>query len=213
MPSDRELVDVQSKTRSLTKLLDDNFHLRLSQSKLVLLYTYIEFMSDHPISVISAEEFKQKTFASFNKQEKKYQDKLLNAGPVFSQKNKNLALQYCHSYHKNHQVCLVVDSQHYLQVWYEENQLSSPIETKPKSKNNRDINHDHNLQYPLLIDSTFVDHCQQILVELIGPMATIICKRAATQNPHIEQSQFIELVAKQVPDPVKVEEFKQKLLD
>ena len=65
----------------------------------------------------------------------------------------------------------------------------------------------------IIIDRLFIARCQQILVELIGPIATIICKRTVTQNPNIERSKFIELIAKQIPEQQKAEEFKKKLLN
>ena len=167
------------------------------------------------MSVISAEEFRQKTLASLSKQEKQYQDKLLNAGPVFSKRNQQLALKYCQTYSQQEQLCLVVEEQNYLQVWYEENKSASHSKSQSNSKTeiSKNITINNSLTDQIIIEPIFVDRCQQILVNLIGPIATIICKRTATQNPNIERGKFIALIAKQIPEPQKAEEFKKQLLD
>ncbi len=166
--------------------------------------------------VISAEEFRQQTLASPSKHEKKYQDKLLTVGPVFSQKNQQLALEYCQKYHQRKKICLVVEEPSYLQIWCEDNKSASHIKSQSSFNNEKitnDASNNINLEHKIIINQIFIDRCQQILVELIGPIATIICKRTATQNPNIEQSRFIELIAKQIPEPQKAEEFKKQLLD
>ncbi|PZV15912.1 MAG: hypothetical protein DCF20_09105 [Pseudanabaena sp.] len=58
------------------------------------------------------------------------------------------------------------------------------------------------------ISQIFIDRCQQELSEIIGPMAKLILKKALAQNP--SQSQLIEAIAKQIPEPNYAEQFRKK---
>lgn len=62
------------------------------------------------------------------------------------------------------------------------------------------------------IDRNFVEQCQKELAELIGPMASLICKKTVKKNPNISPSDFVKALAVKIPDPKKAEDFKQKLL-
>lgn len=53
---------------------------------------------------------------------------------------------------------------------------------------------------PLEIDSDFFHDCEQILVELIGPIASVICQQTLKQNPRINRSKFIEIVLNKLAD-------------
>ncbi len=62
------------------------------------------------------------------------------------------------------------------------------------------------------IEPGFVNRCKQELAELIGPMAGIICKRTLTQNPELSMTEFVEALAKQIPNPKQAQEFKRRFL-
>lgn len=65
---------------------------------------------------------------------------------------------------------------------------------------------------PSQLRQNFISKCQQELAELIGPMASIICKRTLQQNPGISQDEFVEALAKKIPDRQQAKEFEQRLL-
>lgn len=62
------------------------------------------------------------------------------------------------------------------------------------------------------LDSGFVDHCQQELAELVGPMASLICKKTLKKNPNQSQTDFVRALAKQIPNPQKAQIFENRLL-
>ena len=133
--------------------------------------------------VVSAEEFEQKIASGSRK--KKYQNKLLSSGPVFSKANKQLAISYCHNYMQKKQLCFVVEEKYYFQIWYEENSLltNNPIQTNygrqlPQSRQNTLA-----LQEKVMVDRIFIDRCQKILLQLIGPFATILCQQTFAHKP------------------------------
>src|SRR4028119_1913950 len=67
-------------------------------------------------------------------------------------------------------------------------------------------------QTPSQIDQDFISRCQQELAELIGPIASIICQRTLAQNPGLSASEFVETLAKKIPNPKQSLEFQQHLL-
>ena len=62
------------------------------------------------------------------------------------------------------------------------------------------------------IDPSFTSRCKQELAELIGPIASIICQRTLSQNPGLSATEFVEALAKQIPNPKQALAFKQRLL-
>ena len=62
------------------------------------------------------------------------------------------------------------------------------------------------------LDPSFTSRCKQELAELIGPIASIICQRTLSQNPGLSATEFVEALAKQIPNPKQALAFKQRLL-
>ncbi len=62
------------------------------------------------------------------------------------------------------------------------------------------------------LDPSFTSRCKQELAELIGPIASIICQRTLSQNPGLSSTEFVEALAKQIPNPKQALAFKQRLL-
>ena len=62
------------------------------------------------------------------------------------------------------------------------------------------------------LNQDFLNRCQQELAEMIGPMATIICRRTLNQNPNVSELEFIDLLVKKIPSQEEAREFKEKLL-
>ncbi|GAB4176259.1 MAG: hypothetical protein Fur006_07190 [Coleofasciculaceae cyanobacterium] len=63
------------------------------------------------------------------------------------------------------------------------------------------------------LDPSFVRRCQQEMAEYIGPIAAIICQRTLTQNPGLSPSQFVEALAKKIPNSKHAQEFQRRLLN
>jgi len=63
------------------------------------------------------------------------------------------------------------------------------------------------------LDPGFVRRCQQEMAEYIGPIAAIICQRTLSQNPGLSPSQFVEALAKKIPNSKHAQEFQRRLLN
>ncbi|WP_036483061.1 serine/threonine-protein kinase [Myxosarcina sp. GI1] len=57
----------------------------------------------------------------------------------------------------------------------------------------------------------FIQRCCQELAEFIGPMATIVCKRALAQNPNLTKTELLETLAEKIANPQQAFIFKQRL--
>ncbi|MEH2253494.1 serine/threonine-protein kinase [Nostoc sp.] len=57
----------------------------------------------------------------------------------------------------------------------------------------------------------FIKRCQQELAYHIGPMANLVMEEILAQNPYISADQFIELIAREIPDFQAAFEFKKSL--
>ncbi len=62
------------------------------------------------------------------------------------------------------------------------------------------------------LDPSFLNRCKQELAELIGPIAPVICQRTLTRNPEISATEFVEALAKQIPDSKQSREFQRRLI-
>jgi len=65
---------------------------------------------------------------------------------------------------------------------------------------------------PSQLDLRFIQRCQQELAEFIGPIASIICQRTLNQNPGLSHTQFVEALAKKIPNQKQALEFQRRLL-
>ena len=57
----------------------------------------------------------------------------------------------------------------------------------------------------------FIEHCRQQLAEFIGPMASIICKRAIQQNPNMTKVELASTLAKTISNPQQAKDFQKRL--
>ncbi len=62
------------------------------------------------------------------------------------------------------------------------------------------------------LQPAFIKNCHQGLAYHIGPMANMIIEEILDENPYISPEQFIELIARQIPDFQAAIEFKKSLL-
>ncbi|MEH1970061.1 MULTISPECIES: protein kinase domain-containing protein [unclassified Nostoc] len=63
----------------------------------------------------------------------------------------------------------------------------------------------------LSLQPAFIKSCQQGLAYHIGPMANLIIEEILTENPYISPDQFIELLAREIPNFQAAFEFKKNL--
>lgn len=61
------------------------------------------------------------------------------------------------------------------------------------------------------LQPAFIKRCQQELAYHIGPMANLVMEEILAQNPYISADQFIELIAREIPDFQAAFEFKKSL--
>jgi serine/threonine protein kinase len=61
------------------------------------------------------------------------------------------------------------------------------------------------------LQPAFIKSCQEGLAYHIGPMANLIIEEILAQNPYISPDQFIELIAREIPDFQAAFEFKKTL--
>ncbi len=58
-----------------------------------------------------------------------------------------------------------------------------------------------------------IARCQEELAELIGPIASIICKRTLKSNAQLSAREFIAQLAQKIPNQQQAHEFKKRLLN
>ncbi len=74
------------------------------------------------------------------------------------------------------------------------------------------FNRDTSEQFERQITSDFIAQCRQELVEFIGPMATIICNQTMANNPNLSTFEFVQALARRIPNAQDAKQFKQRLL-
>lgn len=62
------------------------------------------------------------------------------------------------------------------------------------------------------LDPGFINRCKHELAELIGPIASLICQRTITKNPELSATEFIEALAKKIPNQKQASDFQKRLL-
>ncbi|BAY30169.1 integral membrane sensor signal transduction histidine kinase [Nostoc carneum NIES-2107] len=62
------------------------------------------------------------------------------------------------------------------------------------------------------ISASFLCQCEHRLAEIIGPMATFIVKKVAKSSERISRAELITMLAAEIPEPGKAEQFQQHLL-
>ncbi len=63
------------------------------------------------------------------------------------------------------------------------------------------------------IDNDFIKECKRDLIYLIGPIANFVIEEILQSNPQISATDFVNELAKNVPDSGMAEEFKQRMLE
>ncbi|MEL6457267.1 MAG: serine/threonine-protein kinase [Cyanobacteria bacterium J06641_2] len=82
-------------------------------------------------------------------------------------------------------------------------------ETVVNSIDNRQNN--HNQEQSSLLNPSFVENCRQQLADFIGPMANFIVEDLLATNPQATPHQFVELLAREIPDSQMAIEFTRQI--
>ena len=91
-------------------------------------------------------------------------------------------------------------------------QQSSPITPQQSSPITPQQSSPITPQQSSLITPEFIEHCRLELAQYIGPMASIICKRAIRENPNISQAELCMALAKTISDPQQAKDFQRRLI-
>ncbi|MGK7934161.1 MAG: serine/threonine protein kinase [Microcystaceae cyanobacterium] len=62
-----------------------------------------------------------------------------------------------------------------------------------------------------ILDQAFVQRCQTLLSQLVGPVASILCQKTLQKNPHQSEQEFVEALAKKIPNPQQAQQFKLQI--
>jgi|GEM_PF-3238874 len=65
---------------------------------------------------------------------------------------------------------------------------------------------------PLDLDEFEIAYCQKELAESIGPIASLICDRVLSQNPHLRLMDFVKVLAQHIPDQQMAFDFQRRVL-
>ena len=170
------------------------------------------------MAVLSIEEFKEQSSVGVNSSEKIYQGKTIVAGPVFSLTNLKAAASYCQRFtgKTGGASCIIVREKSFLRIWSEnvhDQQQTLKEKTKVVSKSSLAKDSKEVSANLLPVEAEFVDSCQKLLAEYIGPVAPILCKKTLAKNPNLTRKQFVEILAKKISDPQQASEFRQAVLE
>ncbi len=152
------------------------------------------------MEIISWHEFESKSSSNGNQNQKIYNQRVINKGPIFSLQNKDVAIRYCQENKNN--LCILVENKNYFQSWEEKKEL---VKTKTSSSSAKTESSRQE------INEEFLALVKNILSEYIGPIAGIICKKTVTQNPNLTPQKLIDILAEKIPTDEDSSEFKNKL--
>lgn len=169
------------------------------------------------MAIISSRNFKHNS-SIINSSQRVYKGIILDIGPTFSLSNQEAALCYCENFKFNHQqgVCIIVKDYNFLQIWLNSEFIQEQEEefsANDSSKSNQVILLLDNTNNLLPLEANFIELCDRILAEYIGPLASVICKRTIAKNPNLNRQQFVEIIASKIPDAQQEIKFKQTLLE
>ncbi len=67
-------------------------------------------------------------------------------------------------------------------------------------------------QEPQVINDNFVLQCERELADLIGPIAKFLVQKAVKSSGQISRTEFVKVLASQIPESQKALQFEQRLL-
>ena len=161
------------------------------------------------MTILSPAEFQIKSKKGVNSLERIYKGKSLKGGPVFSSDNLEAANAYCRRFRQkeNGAICIIVKDESFLRIWSEVVQTEADTSQDTNSKDTEiSIN-------SLPVQSEFINFCQKLLADEIGPIASTICKKTLAKNPNLTRIEFVTILAKKISDPALARKFKQAALE
>ncbi|MDF5722967.1 MAG: protein kinase [Rhizonema sp. PD37] len=81
----------------------------------------------------------------------------------------------------------------------------NPTRTQAKSSNSPTIKNQ-------AIDTSFLNRCEESLAEIIGPIAPALIQEALKSHTHLSPEELVNILAKEIPNAKKAQEFYQRLL-
>lgn len=63
------------------------------------------------------------------------------------------------------------------------------------------------------LDDNFIHQCQRDLIDLIGPIATFLIQRVLKSHSQISTTEFVKILAREIPDPQKANDFCRRYLN
>ena len=166
------------------------------------------------MTIITLREFLLKATDSDTSDTKIYEGNILTKGLIFSLHNKSSAIQYIQNEQKHsHGICLLVESKYYFQVWQE---IVAQDNKKKDNYNKIQIKTSTTIETTLdpLKDKftpEFLTFAKRLLLEYIGPIASIVCKKTLSKNPDLSFQELIDTLAKKIPSPEESRKFKDSL--
>ncbi|MBP5976536.1 serine/threonine protein kinase [Brasilonema sp. CT11] len=98
--------------------------------------------------------------------------------------------------------------------------VSSPLPKTPQiqintthgqEKQNSETNTQSHTQTPVSLNPEFLEFVGRELTSFVGPIASILMTNTLNQSPQIAQKEFTEALAKEIFDPRKAQEFRNRL--
>jgi len=90
-------------------------------------------------------------------------------------------------------------------------QITSPLNNQHQELASSSFNQQPSNQQQSSLNPAFVQHCQQELAYYIGPIASLIVEETLAQTPRITPYEFVELLAREIPEAQAAFEFRQRL--
>lgn len=87
-------------------------------------------------------------------------------------------------------------------------QMNSEISSQPQTKGRTS----HTSKSQHLLNDSFVNRCEQELINLIGPIGSFLVQKAVKSNPQSSSQEIVEILAADIPNPQKAAEFRYRLL-
>lgn len=80
-----------------------------------------------------------------------------------------------------------------------------------KQKSEEEFTFEQLGQTPVSLNPQFVDYCQRQLTSFVGPFASVVMQQTLDENPDIVSKDFVEVLAKTIPDTQLAEDFRNHI--
>lgn len=163
------------------------------------------------MTILSIEEFNARCSIADDSSHKIYQGKTIVGGPVFAPTDIDAAQTYCEIFSQKQtgETCLIVEDKNFLRIWIEERNVEELKELHSDSC--LEIEQISN-RSSLPVEAKFINNCQELLAQYVGPIARVICRKTLAKKPDLTRTELVEILAKKISDPQQAEEFKRQLL-